>query len=254
MTAAYRVRVKICGLTNLDDAAHAWDCGADLLGFILVPASPRYVTPGQVAEIAAALRAQALARGVACPPLVGVMAEGEPEAIQRLVAESGVDVAQLHGVQATAELLAALHVPAIVVHQAPGTRVVPDAEAPGTSDAGASAVDWAAMRAIPAWAHLLDTHDPKLLGGTGRAWDWSLAAAGDTPTQTDDDRPERWLVAGGLTPDTVGEAVRLLRPWGVDVASGVEAAPGRKDHDAVARFITRARGASILENQEDLCR
>ena len=244
------VQVKICGLTNFDDAAHAWACGADLLGFILVPASPRYVTPGQVAEIAAALRAQGTVRGVKCPLLVGVVVEGERESIRRLVAESGVDVVQLHGVQATAELLAALHTPAIAVHpvQVPGTL-----EVPGTSDAGTSAVDWAAMRALPAWAHLLDTHDPKLLGGTGRAWDWSLAAAGGAFTRNDD-RPERWLVAGGLTPDTVGEAVRLLRPWGVDVSSGVEAAPGRKDHDAVARFIARARGASILENKEELCR
>jgi phosphoribosylanthranilate isomerase len=116
MTAGYRVRVKICGLTNLHDAAHAWGCGADLLGFILVPTSPRYVTPRQVAEIGAALRAQGTVRGVKCPLLVAVVAEGEREAIQRLVAESGADVVQLHGVQATAELLAALHMPAIAVH------------------------------------------------------------------------------------------------------------------------------------------
>jgi phosphoribosylanthranilate isomerase len=99
-----------------------------------------------------------------------------------------------------------------------------------------SVIDWASLAAYRAWGYVLDGYDPHRLGGTGRTWDWGLAAG----------RPEgfgRTLIAGGLTPDNVAEAIRLARPWGVDVSSGVEAAPGRKDPEKVARFIARAKGA-----------
>ncbi|MFH1084469.1 MAG: phosphoribosylanthranilate isomerase, partial [Chloroflexota bacterium] len=100
----------------------------------------------------------------------------------------------------------------------------------------AGAVPWETLRAYPAWAYLLDAYQPGSLGGTGQRWDWALAAQG---------RPAaaRLIVAGGLTPDNVADALRAARPWGVDVSSGVEASPGRKHPVRVADFIAAVRAA-----------
>ncbi|MBM3188479.1 MAG: phosphoribosylanthranilate isomerase, partial [Chloroflexi bacterium] len=140
--------VKICGLTNLSDARWAWECGADLLGFIFVPSSRRYVTVSEVAPIAEALRREG------CPArLVGVFA-GEPAAaVRRIVAACGLDLAQLHGGESP-EYIAELGLPAIVA------RPMTDG------------MSWAELNDYDAWAYLLDTHDPQQLGGTGRTWDW----------------------------------------------------------------------------------
>ncbi|MBC7237564.1 MAG: phosphoribosylanthranilate isomerase, partial [Chloroflexi bacterium] len=96
-------------------------------------------------------------------------------------------------------------------------------------------IDWRAIRAYPAWAHLFDTYDPQALGGTGHTWDWTLAQGAEMSL--------RLIVAGGLTPENVSLVVHTLRPWGVDVSSGVEATPGRKDPDKVARFVAAVREA-----------
>jgi len=212
MTDSGVVAVKICGLTNLEDTRHAWRSGADLLGFVLVPGTPRYVTP----EIATAL-VRAL-RNEGCGALmVGLFAHEPPSVVRAIVAECGFDLVQLHGDPSPAEVVD-LGVPALIANRV------------------RDAVDWASLAAYQAWAYVLDGHDPARMGGTGKTWDWNLAA----------DRPEgfgRTLIAGGLTPDNVAEAIRLARPWGVDVSSGVESAPGRKDPERVARFIERAKGA-----------
>jgi len=257
--------VKICGLTNLDDARHAWRAGADLLGFVLVPGTPRYIEPAAAASLVRALReegcASAMVGVLACeppghgahrrarptaaeplhahgrgrtlfgPPAAPVSipprggeAEGASEGAHRrarptvaVVAKGcGFDLLQLHG-DPSPDVVAALGVPVLVARRVRG------------------AIDWAALAAYGAWGYVLDGYDPHRLGGTGRGWDWALAA----------DRPEglgRVLVAGGLTPDTVADAIRLARPWGVDVSSGVEAAPGRKDPQRVTQFIERAKG------------
>ena len=228
--------VKICGLTNLEDARHAWRAGADLLGFVLVPGTPRYIAPEDAAALVRALRAEGCDAS-----MVGVLAyeppgggahrrarptapcdsrfapEASPPATVAAVARAcGFGLLQLHG-DPSPDDVAALGVPALIAMRVRG------------------AIDWDALGACRAWGYVLDGFDPHRLGGTGKGWDWTLAA----------DRPEalgRVIVAGGLTPDNVAEAIRLARPWGVDVSSGVEAAPGRKDPARVKRFIERAKG------------
>jgi len=199
--------VKICGLTNLEDARWAWRCGADLLGFILVPSSPRHVDAGTLAEIAAMLRGEGCRAG-----MVGVLAQGTDAEIRRIIAHCAPDYIQWHGTGYPGEVGA----PVILAHRV------------------ADIVPWGAMRMSAAWAHLLDKYDPQRLGGTGQTLQWELLAE-------ERDRPERLILAGGLTPDNVAQAIAIVHPWGVDVASGVESAPGRKDPDKVARFIENVR-------------
>lgn len=211
MTAS-EVVVKICGLTNLEDARHAWRAGADLLGFVLVAGTPRYVKPEAAATLVRALRDEG------CGALmVGLFAHESPAAVRATAEVCGFDLVQIHGDPSPAET-AALGVPALVARRVRGN------------------IDWAPLAAYRAWGYVLDGYDPVRLGGTGRTWDWALAA----------DRPEgtgRVLIAGGLTPENVAAAVRAARPWGVDVSSGVESLPGRKDPNRVARFIEQAKGA-----------
>ena len=209
--SAPSIAVKVCGLTTLADARHAWRAGADLLGFVMVPASPRYVDAARVASLVRSLRAEG------CSALmVGVMAVGMGDARDAAV-RCELDLVQLHGA-CTPSDLQAIGRPALVAQRVRGP------------------IDWDALAALGAWGHVLDGYDPVRLGGTGASWDWRLAA----------DRPAavgRVIVAGGLTPDNVTEAVRAARPWGVDVSSGVETTPGRKDPARVARFIERTKGA-----------
>lgn len=206
--------VKICGLTNLEDARWAWRCGADLLGFILVRASPRYIPPGEVMRIAGVLRAE----GCHCR-LVGVFADEPVEVVRGVVSAQGLHLAQLHGNE-TPAYAAQLGIPYIVV------RRVGDA------------LPWDELAGYAPWAYLFDSYDAQRRGGTGRTWNWELlrdaAHLG-----------KRLIIAGGLTPDNVGQAIRRARPWGVDVSSGVEATPGRKDADKVARFIQSVREAEL---------
>jgi phosphoribosylanthranilate isomerase len=206
------IHVKICGLTNLDDARHAWECGADLLGFVFVPSSPRFVDPATAAPIIGALK-----RAGCSAQCVGVMAGETIEAANRMIDISGIDLVQLHGGEAPC-YIGSLRRPAIIVR-----RIV-------------DVVPWDELRDYDAWAYLLDSYEQGSLGGTGRTWRWD--ALGDAPAGF-----ERLIVAGGLTPDNVAQVVRRLKPWAVDVSSGVERSPGRKDPARVAAFIQRAKGA-----------
>lgn len=211
------VRVKICGLTNLGDARHAADCGADLLGFIFVPASPRYVSATQAASIIATLRASGCTAG-----MVGVFAGEELEMVKTIIARCGLDYVQLHGKESPA-YAHDLGIPVFVARRV------------------ADRIPWDELAAYNAVAYLLDTYRADVLGGTGATWNWqSLSGA-----------PEgvRVILAGGLDHTNVAIAVttaeRLgVTPWGVDVSSGVERAPGLKDPDRVCAFIQAARGAS----------
>jgi phosphoribosylanthranilate isomerase len=203
------LRIKICGITCLEDALHAADCGADALGFVFHPASPRYVTPAQAATIIAAL-----------PPLVttvGLFVNRPVLEIRAVAQDCGLDVVQLHGDEPAADCGAL-----IAAHR----RVV---KAVRLRDAASVQ----ALDAYPATAILLDAWVAGTYGGTGQRCDWQLAA--------EVARRRRVILAGGLEPDNVRQAVQQVAPYGVDVSSGVERVPGRKDPRRVAAFIRNAR-------------
>ncbi len=201
------VLVKICGITRLEDALAAARLGADQVGFNFWSRSRRYIAPEAAAAIVAAL-----------PPAVlpvGVLVDPTPAELDRVIRISGVRTIQLHGDEPPA-LCAAAPVPVVK-----GIRV-------------RDAHSLAALAAYEVSAFLLDSATPGY-GGSGTSFDWALAAeaAAEVPI---------WL-AGGLTPDNVAEAVRRVRPRGVDVASGVESSPGRKDAGLVRAFVGAAREA-----------
>ncbi len=200
------VRVKICGITNPDDALHAAACGADALGFVFYPASRRCVTVEAAAAICAEL-----------PPFVtrvGLFVNEMPERIRAVVARCGLDAVQMHGDESPADCLLA---PLRVVK---GVRPV----------AGAEPGDWDAYRVS---ALLVDAAVPGAYGGTGERADWAMAARLAAR--------RRVILAGGLNVENVADAIRAVRPYAVDVASGVEREPGKKDPDKVAAFIRAAR-------------
>jgi len=203
------IRIKICGITNWDDAAEAVDLGADALGFVMAP-SPRQIEPKQARAIIDRL-----------PPFlatVGVLvAEPLDDAVAKLT-ESGCRIAQLHG-DWPSEVWAALR-------PWPAIRAVKVR----------AADDLAHLEVGDAAAVLLDAYREELEGGTGTTFDWTLAEA--LPVS---DKPI--ILAGGLTPDNVVEAIKTVQPYAVDVSTGVESAPGRKDTEKMRRFVEAARAA-----------
>jgi phosphoribosylanthranilate isomerase len=207
VTGSEDLFVKICGMTRLPDALHAVDHGADALGFVFWPQSPRYISPERAAVIIAALPT-----GVSA---VGVFVNETVDEITRVAAETGISAIQLHGDEppSYADALAWPVVRATTVEQIE--------EASSSWPAGTT--------------FLMDTGDPVRRGGTGQTIDWQQAASAA--------RVQRIVLAGGLTPDNVAEAVAAVRPFGVDVSSGVEDAPGVKNGDKVARFLASARSA-----------
>lgn len=208
--------VKICGITTLDDALACIEAGADWLGFNFYPASPRYLTPTNCVEITAALR-----RSHPGVKLVGVFVDAPIQEVTAILDGCRLHLAQLCG-QEPPEHLTML-----------GERGF---KALRPADAAALEADLDAYPArvqAPAW--LIDAYRPGQYGGTGHTADWSLAAelARRAPI----------LLAGGLKPGNVAAAVAQVGPWGVDVASGVESAPGRKDAALVRAFVQEARSA-----------
>lgn len=205
--------IKICGLTNLDDALVATNAGADLLGFIFFAKSPRYVTPETVATIIPAVRATNLAIKT-----VGVFVNTTAAQIAEIVAATGIDYVQLHGDE-TADWFIALP-----------NRCYKALRPADANAAVAQAATFAPLSQIDGPRWMIDAYEPTAYGGTGKRADWHVAAglAQHHPGL---------LLAGGLTPDNVMQAIRTVQPWGVDVASGVEAEPGRKDHRKVREFV-----------------
>jgi phosphoribosylanthranilate isomerase len=201
--------VKICGLATRDDALAVAELRPDAMGFVLWPRSKRFVRPEMLAEWIEQLPAAILK--------VGVFVDAKPKDVRRTMISTGLDVAQLHGSEDPAEYVD----PAFEVW-----RVArPERD-------GASLVDgW------PVDAVVVDTYSPTLPGGTGQVGDWEAARTFVAGTK------HRVLLAGGLTPSNVREAVRVVQPWGVDVSSGVEESPGRKDLQKVREFIERCRDA-----------
>jgi phosphoribosylanthranilate isomerase len=209
------VKIKICGITNIDDARAAIETGADLLGFNFYPKSPRYIAPEKAREIAAHLR-RSSGQG---PLLVGVFVNSPLEDIQSILEIAQIDLAQLHGDE-----------PVHVVEQLYGRgfkALRPTSEAEAEIDA-----EWFAPYGPNAPVLLVDAYRKDQYGGTGHVADWSIA------TKLAQQYPI--LLAGGLTLDNVAEAIRQVRPWGVDVASGVEYAPGKKDAEKMRAFVERA--------------
>ena len=188
-------RIKICGITRVEDATLAADLGAAAIGFVFWPRSPRFVEPARAAAIAAAVP-----RSVVC---VGVFVDQPLDEMQAIAAQVPLGAVQLHGTE-TPPIAAALMQPVIKA------VAVTEGFEPSSVDVWPSAV-----------TVLLDAHDPVKRGGTGRTIDWSLAA------RTAERRPV--MLSGGLNPDNVRAAVETVRPYAVDVSSGVESAPGIKD-------------------------
>lgn len=201
--------VKICGITNEDDALFAVAMGADAVGFVFAP-STRQIAPQQVYDITRRLPAEILT--------VGVFRDEHPSRVIDIVNKSGVRAAQLHGHET----------PADVAEVASQVRWVIKAFAAGSVDARRA--DQFGTDFV-----LVDAATP----GSGTMFDWSLA----------DEVPDgpRLILAGGLDPDNVASAVRQVRPWGVDVSSGVEKSPGKKDALKVKAFIERARQAAPVQ-------
>ena len=223
------VAVKICGLTRLDDALVALQAGADYLGFIFYPPSPRAIDPTAAAGLVADLRRAAPERfaGPLPPRLVGVFVNESPAAIAATLDACGLDLAQLSG----DEPAEALTDPA-----SPLCGRAYKALRPRTLAEAAVAARFAAPPATPGPRLLLDTPHGQLYGGTGETGDWALAAAVAAALPG-------LMLAGGLTPDNVAAAVARVRPHAVDVAGGVERAPGQKDPALIRAFIARAKAA-----------
>lgn len=221
-------KVKICGLTNLDDAITAMEAGADYLGFILYPPSKRGVTEKQVQCIVAHLRSLPK-----CPTLVGVFVNEDVKTVRETLAFCDLDVAQLHGDE-SAETLHALQPNAY-------KAVRPQTLAEARVNSEQFAVNSEQLPSI-----LIDAYHPDLYGGTGEVSDWEMARRLLRPSPTDplshrEEGEIKLMLAGGLSAENVANAICVVRPYAVDVASGVEASPGKKDPDKVRRFVEAAK-------------
>jgi phosphoribosylanthranilate isomerase len=202
-----QIKVKICGITNLDDAIAAVDCGADALGFVFFAGSPRYISHEKVREIIKKLPS--------FTTTVGVFVNEKIEEIEKIIALTGIDVIQLHGNEPpemcniSRRIIKAIRVKSL------------------------ESLDPLRNYKDTVSAFLLDTFTPDIFGGTGQVFNWDIALEAK--------QFGRIILAGGLTPDNIAEAVRHVRPYGVDVSSGVELEKGEKDHKKMKLFIERAK-------------
>jgi phosphoribosylanthranilate isomerase len=203
-----QVRVKICGITNLDDALAAVAFGADALGFVFFQESPRYVPYDDAASIIRKL-----------PPFittVGVFVNEKPEEIGKITSWTGIDVIQLHGDESPSQcsfsrrVIKAIRVKSL------------------------ESLDPVIHYQEKVSAFLLDTYAPDVFGGTGRIFNWDIASYAK--------QFGKIILAGGLTPDNIAEAIKQVMPYGVDVSSGVESGKGKKDLNKMQVFIEQAKG------------
>ena len=199
------VKVKICGITNPDDALAAAEYGANALGFVFYEKSPRYVTPQSVAKIINEL-----------PPFVmtvGVFVNENSSKIKEIMQITGLNIVQLHGDESR-EMCNIW--PRVI--KAFRMREFTDLER---------------LKDYNVSAYLLDAYDPNIPGGTGQAFNWDIALEAD--------KLGKVILAGGLNPDNIAEAVKRVLPYAVDVSSGVEKEKGKKDMDKMKLFIERAK-------------
>jgi len=209
ITCLSPMRIKICGITNLEDALSAVQADADALGFVFCSASPRNITPDQAADIIRQL-----------PPFVqtvGLFVNADLVTVNGTADRCGLDIVQLHG-EESPEFCAAVR-----------RRII---KAFRVKDAASLEM----INSYPVAACLLDAWSPLAHGGTGHSFNWNIAASAAAHLPI--------ILAGGLTPDNVAAAVQQVRPYAVDVSSGVEAAPGKKDATLVREFIKKAREAA----------
>lgn len=219
-----QTRIKVCGITRRQDAEAALVAGADALGFLFYPGSPRYITPAAAAAIATDL-----------PPfltLVGLFVNASHADIMQTLALGFLNSVQLHGDES----------PAYCQHLRDQTGGGVRNPAILKAIRVATAQDLHGLDHWPVQAILLDAKVESQYGGTGQSFDWSLLHSWPHlfPTKT---TPLPMILAGGLTPDTVGTAVRQVRPYAVDVSSGVEISPGIKCADKINKFIQQVRQA-----------
>jgi len=206
-------RIKICGITNLDDGLEAIAAGVDALGFVFVPNTPRYITPSQAKLVIKQL-----------PPFitnVGLFVDNEIGEIEDIVNHCKLDAVQLHGnespemctkIRFQTKVIKSFHVkkePQVLRNEIENYRVD---------------------------AYLLDTFIKGKAGGTGQTFDWRIAEG----------LSQRIIVAGGLTPNNIGTAIAQLQPYGVDVSSGVEKSPGKKDTNKIYSFVRQVRKANLI--------
>jgi len=210
------MKIKICGIKTIEEARVAAACGADLLGFNFYPPSPRAISLPACCRIVEVMRAEA-------PQvlLVGVFVNMLPAEVRTILKQSGLDLAQLSGDESLEDqqVLGELAFKAV--------RLV--------SQPDATALETQIYKRKTPPALLLDAYVPGQFGGTGKTADWQVAASLA--------RRMPILLAGGLTAENVAEAILQVKPWGVDVASGVESAPGCKDITKIQAFIRNARAA-----------
>ena len=202
------VYVKVCGITNLEDARMATGSGADAVGLVFAE-SPRKLSVEQAREIAALLPDGVLK--------VGVFVDEEPEEVLRIVREVGLDYAQLHGDE-TPE--------AVILLREEGIKVIKALRVRGAESLGV-------IDEYEADLFLLDAWSEKARGGTGERFDWELAKSHGGRGNI--------VVSGGLTPENVREAIRFFEPYGVDASSSLEDAPGKKNEEQVRRFVSAAK-------------
>lgn len=211
------VAVKICGLTNPQTVACAVDAGARYLGFVIFPRSPRHLSPSEVAALV-----RDVPDGVA---KVALIVDATDDALDALLAVAPIDLLQLHGHESPERVAAIKARYGLPVMKAVGVADAADLDVLDSYMAVADQI-------------LLDTKPPKdadLPGGNGLAFDWRLIEGRDWP--------KPWMLAGGLTADTVADAIRLTGARQVDVSSGVESAPGQKDPARIKAFIQAAQSA-----------
>ncbi|MCA9935961.1 MAG: phosphoribosylanthranilate isomerase [Ardenticatenaceae bacterium] len=216
------MKVKICGFTRLEDAVTAVTLGADMLGFNFYKGSKRYITPEKAADLIHHLRHDASRithHASRFPILVGIFVNSPLDEVQRIMALCGLDLAQLCG----DEPPEMLHTLGDKAFKAIRPSTLPQAQTLMQQFA----------RPAQQPAILIDAYQPGEYGGGGQTGDWALAAHFASSHAI--------MLAGGLTPENVGTAVTQTHPWGVDVASGVESAPGVKDAQKMAQFITKAK-------------
>jgi len=211
------VRIKICGITNLEDALRCADAGADMLGFNFYPGSPRHIEPDAAGKIIEQLPVAILSVGV-------FVNAGKPEAVARLADAAGVTAVQLHGDESPS-----------YCQELAGRFVIKSLRA-GDGFDPKSAAEYETE------AILLDSFDQSLRGGTGRTFDWSIALSTKT-------KVAKLILAGGLRPENVAQAVASVQPYGVDACSSLESWPGRKDIGRVRAFITAIRGEQPFQEK-----
>ena len=203
------IQIKICGITNIDDAMAAADSGADALGFVFFKKSPRYITPEKAAAI--------ISRLPVFVTSVGVFVDEPGEEILKIVEETGIDVIQLHG------------------DEPPESCLLPRRVIKGIRVKSLESLEPLSEYQNIVSAFLLDAYAPGMPGGTGQVFNWEIAIEAK--------KFGRIILAGGLTPENISEAIKRVRPYAIDVSSGVELGKGKKDHQKIRLFIKRARSA-----------